>query len=172
MWGCFHFKRLPKHRNDKFSRTEEHQVLFKGIHRKLLQMKKNLLPLTIHKVFYKNSIYNLWWKCHSSTRARKKTVSILSDEFCEEQVLPDLLPKINLVIKLLEIFQQVLFDTLVKTLISTLHQMQIMYYLQGLYMNSTTYINQYTLLCTWLNKVHSQLEQLKVTLIEPLKGLL
>ena len=50
--------------------------------------------------------------------------------------------------------------------------MQIIYFLPGLYMSSTTYVQQLTLLCTKLNQVHLQLGQLRVILKKQLKGLL
>ena len=41
-----------------------------------------------------------------------------------------------------------------------------------LYMSNTTYVHQYVLLCTKLNQVHSQQEQLKVILKKQLKCML
>ena len=74
-------------------------------------------------------------KCHHQIASwqEKKTVSILYDEFCEEQSFPYLLPKGKFGYK-------VLFGTLIKSC-STLHQIQIIYFLPGLYIY-TIYIYQ------------------------------
>ena len=50
--------------------------------------------------------------------------------------------------------------------------MQIIYFLPGLHMSSTTYVQQLALLCTKLNQVHLQLGQLRVILKKQLKSLL
>ena len=75
----------------------------------------------------------------------KESALILSDEFCEEQTFPYFSRGVNSPIMLREIFQQVMLGTSIngcRALISTLHQMQIVSFLAGLCMSSTTYVHQ------------------------------
>ena len=105
----------------------------------------------------------------------KNLVSILRNEFCEEQAFHYLLPKRkfgykapqDIPISLASYFNQSLLN------FNQYFASDADYiFLPGLYMSSTTYVHQENLLSTKLNQVHAQQNDLKVTLKEQLKGLL
>ena len=105
----------------------------------------------------------------------KKLVSVLSDELCEEQAFSYSLPKGKFGYKGPRDILKALLGIFIKgcsTLINTLHQMQSIYFLLALCMSNTTHIHQYILLCTKLNQVRSQQEQLRIVSNEELKCLL
>ena len=97
---------------------------------------------------FRNSKYNQWWKFYNCTRARKKSVSNLSDELCEEQAFPYLLSKGKFGYKAPQDIPISPAWYLFKgcwTLISTLRQIQIVYFLPQPF---TKYL-RLALVCMW-----------------------